>query len=276
MEAPSVRRHVGFAWIVCLPLAWGSPALADAYYTVTDLGDLQHTQVTAGPNGQQISTNTESGVSYAYAFPTTPLIPLTQDQSKQLPGVSVYTGVTNPTLTYFQMTAQGANAQGTVIGTEPSGEMRGSPQVDPIYGYTLPDGHGGYGPFVALTQTIAGSPAPFGTWVKLNNQNQILIQDVTGSRLLDLNTGTTTKVSDLIAPDTLKQMVSFVPTSFSDNGSILGFGGTFGNEEYLLTPSGVPAPVPVPEPTTLATLALGLGGLAYLRRRGAERSTPSR
>lgn len=114
------------------------------------------------------------------------------------------------------------------------------------------------------------------TPLALNNLNQILATTAAGPwplsgnvySIADLNKGSLIGLQTIVPPG---WHIDFAP-ALDDQGRILLYGESaatgWQQHTLLLTPGGLSsAPVPVPEPSTLATIAIGVVGLAARRRR---------
>jgi hypothetical protein len=244
MHRTPVWCYAFLGWLATSSLAESASA---SYYTAIDVNRLTPDQ-------------------YNSLYPTTPLIPLTDAQIRDLPGVYGYQGVIWRQYRFFPMqNATYSNAEGTVLGIVPNGDSYGEPYSTPTIGYARmqPDGH--FGPFVPLSSEYTAV-----AWI--NSQNQILLGGslVNPKEIIDLNKGTTTDFASLVSPETLAAYGGWLyPDGIADNGAIHAEyykNGTFGN--VILMP---PSPSPVPEPTALAVLALGLGGIV-LRRCSARKA----
>jgi hypothetical protein len=228
-----------------------SGALADPYYTVTDLGPRD-------------INNPQSLLPVPNNFST-----LTPTQSASLPGVLGWSGTMNSTPTFFPMQVWDYNAEGTAIGGVPSGGSRAIPDSTLTMGYAVLSGQGGWSDFTRLTNDWPNAT------VQLSSQsNQILVTDSQGSRLVNPLDGSSVPISQLVPPSVLAQYIA------GFGGSPIPYGGGFSGQAIdakgdllvlafpsdgkthalVLTPPDVAA-APVPEPTTLATLSLAIAGL---------------
>jgi hypothetical protein len=233
------------AAVVAVLFAFGTRAKADAYYNATPVAGL-------------------SPVQFAAIYPVSPPAPLTTAQQAELPGVNGELGLNPRTPTFFQMHAQFANSEGTVIGVVPNGASLGEPWSSTGVGYAQLQANGQYGPYVPLSSN-------YGAEAFINNNNQILLTGAANPEIIDLNKGTTTDFASLVSPATTQQYGILLPYGIADNGAILAqYGDDLSHPSLqwlVLTPPGVPLEVPAPEPTALVTIVLGLAGMALRSRR---------
>ncbi len=288
-------------------LAFSANAKASPYDTVMSFGS-DYVQVAQNAAGQQYLLDTNTGASYAFTnTATTASIPGSGSiwSSKQayeqamgkdsLPGAYGYQGAEYPQYVYFSMTALSSNSQGTLIGGLPDGASRAMPYLEQDLGYTQKQPDGTYGPFHQLSvPTLDGQTASvfkgggFGVSgsIALNGANQILFTPVylpypTSSAqaegaLIDLNTGTTKTISQLLSPQDLKlYLAPPIPIAFADNGSILASAVLLNGQQVtlLLSPPDTPLPEPVPEPAPLATMCAAIGFAIYRKRRHKSRQS---
>ncbi|APW63204.1 PEP-CTERM sorting domain-containing protein [Paludisphaera borealis] len=221
-------------------------------YIVTDLGRVSDMQ----QNGQSFD-NTKTGVSYA--FPNT-LRNLTDAEMANLPTYSATMRQppppnwdNSPSTKIVTMNAWRINDSGTVIGTLDKVVDRFGNPVNSDVGYTVRSPDGTYSPFV----TLSAYPASASAHYYLSQANQILITDPTATRLVDLNTGRSTSIDQLI-PQQLLQNYPGIPfvQGIDDRGDIVIYADNqyTGSEAFMLTPPGLDPP-PVPEPSTLLIFA---------------------
>ncbi|APW61853.1 PEP-CTERM sorting domain-containing protein [Paludisphaera borealis] len=227
-------------------------------YIAMDLGRVSDMQ----QNGQSYD-NTKTGVSYA--FPNT-LRNLTDAEMANLP---TYTAAMqqppppnrndSPSTKIVTMNAMRINDSGTVIGTLDRIVDRFGHTVYTDVGYTVRSPDGTYSPFV----TLSAYPTSASAHYYLSQANQILITDPTATRLVDLNTGKSTSIDQLI-PQQLLQNYPGIPfvQGIDDRGDIVIYADNqfTGSEAFMLTPPGLDPPA-VPEPSTLLIFAAA-GALA--------------
>jgi hypothetical protein len=237
-------------------------------YIATDLGPVSDIQ-----RNWQSFDNTKTGVSYAF---TTTLRDLTDAEWNNLPTYSAYISQPPPptgdgpghtkTVT---MNPMRINDSGTVLGSLDTVVTRFGDTVSTNIGYTVRSPDGTYSPFVTLSTVPTAAYAH----VYLSQANQILIADPTSTRLVDLNTGTTTSLDQLVPQQILQNYpLSQYVQGIDDRGDILLYArnGITGGEAFMLTPPGLDPPA-VPEPSTLLIFA-AVGALAVrtaARRRKA-------
>jgi len=244
----------GAIWFVAAGRAEASP------YTVTDLGNFSWAEYPYGPNMAD------------FGFVNTTR-PLTSEEMANLPTYSAYLAEPPPHYDppYRTVTMQpiAINDSGTVIGRLATSVYRDGSAVFTEVGYAVrsPDGH--YAPFVPLNG-YEGLPS---VELTLSQANQILMLGEGGVKLVDVNTGTTTPITQVIPPELLTPYSNLIIEGFDDRGDILvrttlNF-DLKGNEYYILTPPGLDPPA-VPEPSTLLIFAAA-GALAVRasRRRGS-------
>jgi len=249
-----------------------SVARADAsgLYTVTYVGNSNVVQQDSAK-----VYNNQSGVSYAFATTTTPF---TQADSHNLPETTVHQGASNPQPITYPMNVTSFNSSGTVIGSLPSGQARSDPWESVTLGYSVRSPDGQYSPFVTLVPPDPQVSQPSPGQLFLSQSNQILINAPQSMRLLDLKSGVTTPIDQLIPPDLLKGLTNgYRVQGIDDRGDIVAiaptseFSGRFEFSEFLLTPPGLAAPISTPEPSTLLIFGLIAGTLGAravgLRRR---------
>ena len=231
-------------------------AFGDPYYTLTDLGGLG----VVTQQGQQY-VNNQTGATTPFPI-TDGTLPESDYASR--PGVTGILGATYPTTTFFPMTITDYNSAGTVIGGVPSGSSRALPYSALTMGYAVVSSQGQWSSFTPLSSGYNG----LGGLVQLSSlTNQILVVDAFGSRLVNAADGSSTPISQLVAPSVLAQFSNLTGQAIDDHGDILAIAvNSNGNDEYvLLSPPGVAA-APIPEPTALATLTLAAVGIAFRRR----------
>lgn len=230
---------------LAIPLYFASLATAEASpYTATYIGDPSDLTVSSTID------NSKTGLSYAFESTTRSLTDL---ERQNLPEVTVLQGATYPQPITVPMQATAINDSGTVIGSVPAG---GGSLSDPwmrvsmVYTVRSADGH--YSPMVELSP----ADSPGRGWLALSQANQILIQDSQGGRLLDLASGITTPLMDLV-PQALRDLYyGFHADGIDDRGDILvsgrpKTGDLMGFHSYILTPPGLTPPPAVPEPATV-------------------------
>ena len=282
----TIRSLLGSILLASLAGATAGAATLSGY-TVTDLGagDAQLTTNSSG-NGVVISPDGTT----SYAFPVTNHL-LSQSQAQAviatLPAMTnapVWSSMTygNPNYAYSNLLPSNAylNDNGTLLVTNVygvDGHISGAGSTL-LTAQRQPDGS--FGPLTGLWSSpyngIGMSAGQTAQALGLNNLGQVL--GVTGSNssswerdflVYNSSTGLTTHLNDLMPSGWQVDQATL-----DDQGRILETGvtyslsGTASDHSYLLTPDGVPIdPVPVPEPTALATIVLGVGGLAIRRWR---------
>ena len=235
-------------------------AVADPYYTLTNLGNLDE-------------VNALSMLPYPNSYATLP-----QSDFASRPGVTGWQGVLNSVQMFFPMQVSDYNSAGTVLGGVPSGGSRAIPYSTLTMGYATVSPSGQWSGFTPL---IPGSTYGFGEFVQLSSQsNQILVTDGQASRLVNPVDGSSTPLNQLVDPNVLAQFPSgFLGQAIDAKGDILALTiAANGTPDYvMLSPPGV-AEAPVPEPTALATFTLAIaairlrGWLKKLRRRAPHKS----
>lgn len=260
------------ALALCLWVALAGRSGASPYYTVTPIGNLGDIQV-----GTASLVNTATGLSYSFVNTAGPL---TSAESQNLPATylpvnyQIQGSETFP-LVRFGLSATAINNSGTVIGAFPTWSAS-SPWTTSTQGYTVRSSNGNYSPFVTL---VPSSPVGYGQ-LFLSQSNQILVNDINGTRLLDLNTKIMTPVSQLV-PQALLQALQanggFHGDAIDDRGDLLVDNG---RPAYILTPPGLAPPDPIPtatpEPSTLAFFGLIAGSLAVRSALGRRRKRRGR
>ncbi len=218
-------------------------AVADPYYTVTNLGNVDE-------------VNALSMLPYPNSYATLP-----QSDFASRPGVTGWQGVLNPVQMFFPMQVSDYNSAGTVLGGVPSGGSRGEPYSTLTMGYATVSPNGQWSGFTPLTP---GSTYGFGEFVQLSSQsNQILVTDGTVSRLVNPVDGSSTPLNQLVDPSVLAQFpYGLTGQGIDAKGDILAYAGSAnGTPDYvMLSPPGVDE-APVPEPTALATLTLAIAAI---------------
>jgi hypothetical protein len=182
------------------------------------------------------------------------------EQSK-LPGVYGTQGAVHPVRMFFPMRAGWENSYGTLIGGVPDGHSYAMPYSSMELGYTQKQADGSYGPFIGVIDQV-----PYGA-LMLNDKNQLLAIGPLRNELIDLNTHSTTNVSDLISPTDWSKYAGdlFYASGLGNDGSILGYFEGAGGQDYhpvLLTPPSVTPESPVPEPSTFIVFAAAILALA--------------
>lgn len=231
---------------------------ASPYYSVTDMG--REFDVWGNDSGYY---NGKTGISYE--FTNRPTI-LTDSDRANLPTYDVHLTGWPDYHEYRTVTMQqtSANDSGTVVGNLVKSMYRSN--NFPIYtelGYTVKSSDGTYSPFVPLADNLD----IYSSRIILNQANQILINpqgpQLNGfgqtPRLLDLNTGMTTPLTQLIPPEILEHYQRGVlGEGLDDRGDILvlAYNQNFEVEALMLTPPGLDPPA-VPEPSTLLVFAAG-------------------
>ena len=244
---------------------------AAPYYTATAIGNLNDFR-----QDSQGLTNTQTGVSYGFATTTTPI---TDADLQNLPSGTVLQGVTYLQQMDYTMRVTAINGSGTAIGSIPT-NGGSNPWNNPILGYAVRSPDGQYSPFVPLI-TPNGSDQQ-GDILHLSQANQILVDSYvvgTGEQasLVDIKSGVTTPLGQLIPPALLQQFPSgFHPDAIDDRGDILvdTVFGPQGAQAYILTPAGLAAPTATPEPSSLLICGLiaGAAGLRSVIHRSRDRS----
>ena len=228
---------------------------ADAYYTVTDLGNNQ--EILGYP---QTIKNLATGVSYAFpnVAPQLPVADLTN-----LPGVTLASDGSNST--FYPMIVKDSNSAGTALGFVPTGLNQTDLYSSVNMGYAVRSPNGQWSSFVAVSQNTEG-PLPI---VMLSHQANVVVAYLAqGATLINPVDGSSTPIAQLVPQSFLAQFGStFSPSRVDDLGDIIGIAmasdGT--THAVLLSPPGVDPLIPpsaIPEPSTQALLLWGAGGLA--------------
>lgn len=238
---------------------------ADPYYTVTDVGRIVNDY---DVNNQSV-TIPQSGVSYPFVVTTTPTSTV---DTQNLPGVNGIQGAAFPRQEFFPMTVLATNSLGTVLGGVPDGSSRAEPYSSLVYGYAVPTTNGQYSGFIPLSSSN-GYYTPY-----LSQANEILYKTFYAPlSLINVNTGISTPVDQLVPPALLQQFGGFFGVGIDDRGDILvvaiaATATTMQQEMLLLTPPGLAAPVAAPEPSTLlifGLISVGMGLRTAMPRRRA-------
>ena len=255
----------------------GRPALAGwlPSYSVTDLGPGA-TSFATDASGQQLVTTHDGTTAYAFPQIQYASAAATQAALASIPPMTnapVSSTNGNPGNAYSELSNAFLNEKGQMVVTNVGA---GSTVFS-----ALPQADGSYKLADALwsTPNNASSGGVVAQAIALNNQGLVLGMSgyipVYGPLevLYNLATGQSVDVMSLL-PATWRQGFA---RALDDQGRILvmasemptpGSPGDSVYHSFLLTPAGLPVdPIPIPEPTTLATLVLGLGVLAYHRRR---------
>ncbi|SIO29512.1 PEP-CTERM protein-sorting domain-containing protein/MYXO-CTERM domain-containing protein [Singulisphaera sp. GP187] len=283
----------GYSARFCLTVAlFGatlSPARADNIpaYTVTDLG-TGRTQVSADAAGNGIVISPDG--QRKYAFPNTPNYLTDQSVLSLLPPLAaapVNSSWTygNPANAYSRISGGFLNQNGLYVGTNFVGINGHISAANSLLVASQRQADGSFGPFTTLWTSPYNydyDPSRMATAKFLNNQNQVLGTG-TGSEgnppyvmnyLYDYNSHTLTNLRDLL-PGWIQATIGEL--GLDDQGRMLlqaEDDRTHLMHSLLLTPAGVTSdPITVPEPTSLATLLLGLGYLAFRRGRRHEEAS---
>lgn len=248
----------------CFLLAGGSGVMADAYYSVLDLGDSS--KIPPPFFSDAVFKNPVTGAS----IPFLESPPAWNGPVAPLPQITRPSGPLSSLPQTYDMRVLDHNVQGTVLGELPLGVADPWGSVAVGYVTLLPNGKysdfhflGGFGnPYYSLA---------FG----LDDRNEVLDVQSRGSAssLTKLNGSsgpTFTDVRALIAPDELNKYATITAEGLSRSGQILvrahpKDGGP--DQEFLLTPT-------VPEPSVLALWIVGIGGvIVRMRRRPVVRTS---
>lgn len=256
------------AAVVAIGLVAAGRAEASPYYMATDIGSWSDMQrIWPG------YVNSKTGTAYSFWDQTTGPKLLTELGTSPLPTVTLplppsdHPNPGDPTFQTLTMVPTTINDLGTIIGVAPTmPNLPGGPLQLPLeWGYAVRSVDGRYGPFIALDPEKSMSARVF-----LSQANQILVDAHSGTRLLDLNTGVTSSIQQLIPPQILRQYPNtLIAETMNSRGDILVHAsGPSGEEAFILTPPGLAPPSTVPEPSTLLIFAAaGSLALRTARRR---------
>jgi hypothetical protein len=238
MATSNRKLFVNFSLACFFWVTTAATAVADPYYTLTDLGNL--------------GDYPQPGLPYPNTYSSLP-----QSDFAGRPGVTGWQGVLYSVQMFFPMQVSDYNSAGTVLGGVPSGASRGEPYSTLTMGYATVTPSGQWSGFTPLST--------YGI-VELSSQsNQILVSDGQGnvSRLVNPVDGSSTPLNQLVNPSVLAQFpYGFTGQGIDAKGDIFAFtvnaNGT--PEDVILSPPGV-AEAPVPEPTALATFTLAIAAI---------------
>jgi hypothetical protein len=241
------RPQAGFAVALLMTSFWLMSAARSeaAAYTVTDLGRRNDIRRLGG------IVNEQTGVKYPFV---NTVRALTRDEMQGLPGGTtvLQTGVWSQTVP-FTMQAEAINNAGTVLGIAPAASGTSNPWSDYTFVYAVRSPDGKYGPMIDLSAKAV--------WP--SQANQMLIDSPSGTRLLDVASGVTTPIDQLVTPDFLKQYSRIMGENIDDRGDLFVYATAPDGhwESFLLTPPGLAQPVPTPEPSTILLFGLLAGAL---------------